>query len=103
MTSYALHPGAFEDLVDIWEFIAKDSLEAADRVRDQIHNAIRFVARNPNSGHWRRDLSSRPVRFHRVYDYLIVYAPEEMPVTVLAIIHGRRNPRVLAAMLQGRE
>jgi hypothetical protein len=33
----------------------------------------------------------------------IAYAPDERPLWVIAVLHGRRNPRVLAAILRGRE
>ena len=32
MSSYALHPEAFADLGEIWEYIAEDNIDAADRV-----------------------------------------------------------------------
>ena len=32
MSGYALHPEAYADIDDIWEFIAEGSLDAADRV-----------------------------------------------------------------------
>ena len=32
MTGYAFHPEALLDLDEIWDFIAKDNLDAADRV-----------------------------------------------------------------------
>ncbi|HXB73939.1 MAG TPA: hypothetical protein VNY05_37210 [Candidatus Acidoferrales bacterium] len=35
--------------------------------------------------------------------YLIAYAPEEKPLWVVAVMHGRRSPRVMAAILRGRE
>jgi hypothetical protein len=38
-----------------------------------------------------------------VRDYLIAYAPDEKPLWVVAVIHGSRNPRVMAAILRGRE
>jgi len=38
-----------------------------------------------------------------VREYLIAYAPEEKPLWVIAIMHGRRSPRVMAAILRGRE
>jgi hypothetical protein len=38
-----------------------------------------------------------------VGDYLIAYAPEEKPLWVLAAMHGRRNPRIMAAILRSRE
>ena len=34
MSGYVLHPDAYTDLDDIWEFIAEASLDAADRVRE---------------------------------------------------------------------
>ena len=32
MSGYALHPDAFADLDEIWDYIAADNLDAADRV-----------------------------------------------------------------------
>jgi plasmid stabilization system protein ParE len=103
MSGFVLHPGTYADLDEIWEFIAEGSLDAADRVLEEIHEVIRSLASFPHLGHIRADLTSRPVRFHPVRDFLIAYAPEETPLVVLAILHGRRNPRVIAALLRGRE
>jgi plasmid stabilization system protein ParE len=61
------------DLEDIWEFIAADNPAAADLL------------------------------FTNARDYLIAYAPAEKPLWVVAVIHGRRSPRVMAAILRGRE
>src|SRR5437667_7770924 len=43
-----------------------------------------------------------PLRFQVVRDYVIAYAPDEKPLAGIATLHGRRNPRVLAATLGGR-
>ena len=37
-----------------------------------------------------------------VREYLIAYAPAEKPLWVVAVIHGRRNPRIMGAILQER-
>jgi antitoxin ParD1/3/4 len=103
MSGYSFHPEAITDLDEIWEFIAADSLDAADRVLEDLESAIRSLVKMPNQGHSRPDLTSRPIRFWRVHSYLIVYAPDEQPLLVIAVMHGRRNPRVLAAILRGRE
>jgi len=103
MSEFSFHPEAENDLIEIWEFIAEDSVEAADRVRDDIFATIRRLTQTPNQGHGRTDLTSRPLRFWREYDYLIAYAPEEHPLLVIAILHGRRNPRILASILRDRE
>ena len=103
MSGFVLHPDALADLNEIWEFIAADNLDAADRVLDEIQETIRTLVSFPELGHGRPDLTSYPLRFHPIRDFLIAYAPEKKPLVILAILHGRRNPRVIAAMLRGRE
>ena len=102
MTGYAFHPEALLDLDEIWEFIAKDSLDAADRVIGEVLAAIEELSALPHQGHQRPDLTTRPLRFTVVRDFLLVYAPDEQPLWVVAILHGRRNPRILAAILRER-
>jgi len=103
MSGYALHPGAFSDLNGIREHIAQDSPDAADRVITEIFDAIRSLVAFPSQGHRRPNLTSRPLRFKLVREYAIAYAPEKKPLWVVAVIHGRRSPRVLGAILRGRE
>jgi toxin ParE1/3/4 len=103
MNGFALHPDAYRDLDEIWEFIAADNQPAADRVVEEIYQKIRRLVRFPRQGHRRPDLTSRPLRFQIVRDHLIAYAPDEKPLVVIAVIHGRRSPRVLAGILRGRE
>jgi hypothetical protein len=43
------------------------------------------------------------LRFILVREYLIAYASEETPLWVVAVMHGRRSPRVMAAILRSRE
>ncbi|HSS97840.1 MAG TPA: type II toxin-antitoxin system RelE/ParE family toxin [Terriglobales bacterium] len=102
MNGFVLHPEANTDLIDIWEYIAADNLDAADRVIGEIYKKIRTLAAFPHQGHGRPDLSSRPLRFQLVRDYLIAYAPDEKPLPIIAVLHGRRSPRVIAAILHGR-
>ncbi len=104
MTSgYALHPQAFADLDDIRDFIARENPDAADRLMSEIFDTIRGLVSFPHRGHRRPDLSSRPLRFTLVREYLIAYATEEKTLWVIAVMHGRRSPRIMAAILRGRE
>ena len=103
MTGYDFHPEAVLDLDEIWEFIAGDNPAAADRVIADILATLDKLVTFPNQGHKRPDLTSRPLRFTLVREYLIAYAPDEKPLWVIAVLHGRRNPRMMAAILRGRE
>lgn len=100
---FALHPLAAQDITDIWEYIAADNPLAARGVREEIHSAIRSLVPFPGVGRRRPDLTSRPLRFILVRQYLVAYAPDEKPLWVVAVMHGRRSPRVMAAILRGRE
>lgn len=103
MSGYAFHPDALADLDEIWEYIAADNLDAADRVLEDIHAVLRTLADSPHIGHRRPDLTARPLRFQVTrHEYLVVYAPDEIPIWVVAILHGRRNPRLMAAILRDR-
>lgn len=103
MSGYTLHPEAFSDLDEIRAYIAEDNPDAADRLITEIFDAMRVLVRFPYQGHRRSNLSSRPLRFALVREYLIAYAPDTVPLRVLAVFHGRRSPRVMAAILRGRE
>ncbi len=103
MSAFVLHPEAYADLDEIWEYIADDNLDAADRVLEEIFRTIRSLADFPHQGHKRPDLTSRPLLFHTVRDYVIAYAPDEKPLAVIAVLHGRRSPLVIAAILKGRD
>jgi plasmid stabilization system protein ParE len=100
---YDFHPEALIDLDEIWEYIAKDNPAAADILIDEIEATLEALVSFPLQGHKRPDLTSRPLRFILVREYLIAYAPDETPLWVIAVIHGRRSPRVISAILRGRE
>src|ERR1039458_5333467 len=97
---YALHPEAFSDLDDIRDYIAQQNPDAVDRVIAEI-DTIRGLVRFSHQGHRRPDLTSRPLRFTLVRQYLIAYAPNEKPLWVVAVMHARRSPRIMAAILRG--
>ena len=70
MTSYILAPEALQDLQDIWDYIATENLDAADRVIDTLFAAFEQLAALPGLGHRREDLTNRPLRFWTVDAYL---------------------------------
>lgn len=103
MITYDFHPEVRRDCDEIWGFTGADNPEAADRLIAEIVDAIDALVPFSCIGHRRPDLTGRPLRFISAREYLTAYAPEEKPLWVVAVMHGRRNPRVMAAILRGRE
>ena len=91
MKRFVLSPQAFQDIDEIWEFIAKDDIDAADRVRDEIFEAFGKLADMPCMGHLREDLAKEPLRFWSVYSYLIIYRAEPQPIEIVRVLHGARD------------
>lgn len=84
MSGYAFHPDAFADLDEIWEYIAEDNIDAADRVLADIYSPLATLAASTEIGHRRPDLATRSLRFPVVRnEHLIAYAPDETPLWVL--------------------
>jgi plasmid stabilization system protein ParE len=103
MSSYAFHPEALADIDEIWEYIADDNIDAADELLADIHSTLATLAASPHIGRRRPDLTGRPLRFHVARDeYLIAYAPDGRPLWIVAVFHGRRNPKLMAAILRDR-
>jgi toxin ParE1/3/4 len=88
---FRLTPEADSQLGDILEFIAHESETGAMRVRHAVYDALEQLARMPEMGHTRQDLTDRPLKFWSVYSYLIVYDPATSPVAVVAILHGSQD------------
>ena len=60
MISYVLSADAAADLDDIWEYIAADSIDAADNWIEQLFDAFETLGMNPRMGHVREDLTAFP-------------------------------------------
>lgn len=94
MEKYEITPEAVGHLFDIWNFIAQDNTEAADRVEAAVFRACEFLAGTPLAGRTRRDLTSLAVRFWVVQpysNYLIVYDPARKPLQIIRILHAARD------------
>jgi len=96
-------PQVADDIFEIWRFIADDNIEAANRVETEIWDAFAELAKFPEMGHQRPAMTSRPLRFWLVRAYLIAYAPDERPLLIVAVLHGKRSPRLIASILRERE
>jgi antitoxin ParD1/3/4/toxin ParE1/3/4 len=88
---YVLSLDADEDLTDIWEYIAADSIDAADRWIGKLFDAFESLARHPNLGHKREDLTPYPVLFWPVGSYLVIYRITPSSLQIVAVTQGSRD------------
>ena len=97
MSEFILAPAARFDLFEIWNYYAAEVCDAAlaDRMRDEIFDGIRAVAKAPGIGHLRTDLAQEPLRFWRVRDYLVIYRVGEPPIGVARVLHGARDVKAI--------
>ncbi|MBK8167831.1 MAG: type II toxin-antitoxin system RelE/ParE family toxin [bacterium] len=86
-----LVPEARKDLTEVLEYIAGDSVEAALRVHDRFIEIFELLAANPDAGHFRADLTTRPVRFFPVYPYLVVYSADTRPLEIVCVLGGAQD------------
>ena len=96
MNEPIINPEALIDLDDIWFYIGKDSMIAADREIDLIYASIARLAEHPESGHTREDLTELPLRFWTLHSYLIIYRADVEPIEIVRVLSGYRDiPTIL--------
>lgn len=88
-----LTPRAERDLIEIHEYIARENLTAADRVRKAILDKAETVARRPYLG--MQSGSSKTLRsiLASPYQYRIHYSLTADELVVIHIRHTARRPR----------
>ena len=91
MSGYVLSVDADFDQDDIWEYIAADSIEAADRWIGKLFEAFEALAQTPGMGHKRTDLTACPVLFWPVGAYLVIYRADRSPIEIVAVTQGSRD------------
>ena len=91
MNDYILGSDAILDLEDIWDYIAADSIDAADRWIGTLFDAFETIAGMSGIGHSRKDLTEFPVLFWTVGAYLVIYRSGRQPVEIVAVTQGSRD------------
>jgi len=88
---YDVSVEAQDDLFEIWQRIAEDSVDLANRIESEFHDLFATLGRMPGQGHTRKDLTPRPVLFFPLYSFLVVYQPDVNPIRIMAVVRGKRN------------
>ena len=83
-------PLAAADILDVWDQIAEDSLEQADRRIDNLDEKLKLIATQPLMGRARGELAAgmRSFPFGR---YIIFYAPVDGGIDVVRVLHSARD------------
>jgi toxin ParE1/3/4 len=90
--AHRLAPQAHAELSSIWNYIVKESgnAAAADGVIDAITERFHLLSQYPRMGRSRDDL--RPsLRSFPVGQYVIIYTIEDEDVEILRVFHGRQD------------
>jgi toxin ParE1/3/4 len=83
-------PKAYEDLFEIWDFIAADNIAAADAWIDKLDEQLLLLASHPLMGRSREELAEG-IRSFPIGRYVIFYLPETNGITVVRILHSARD------------
>lgn len=87
-------PLAAADILDIWDYIAEDSLDQADRWIDKLDEKFKLISAQPLLGRARDELLTdlRSFPFGR---YVIFYTPVDDGIDVVRVLHSARDADAL--------
>jgi toxin ParE1/3/4 len=90
MSQFSLTDPARADLNAIWDYIAQDSISAADGVLSEIYDTLVRLSEMPGMGRRREELAPN-LRSFPVNSYIIYYQRIEDGIEVMRVLHGSRD------------
>ena len=90
MSQLRISPRASSDLIEIWTYIADDSVANADAFIDKLYQAIQALGRQPGSGRHREELGPgiQSFPFGR---YIIFYRAVTSGIEIVRVLHSARD------------
>jgi toxin ParE1/3/4 len=90
MAGYLLTQRARRDILEIWQYIARDSEQNADNFLSELVERFSMLGNRPRAGRQRDDI--RPgIRGFPFGEYEILYRIGQPGVRITAVVHGRRD------------
>jgi toxin ParE1/3/4 len=83
-------PEAARDLNEIWDYIARDNVDAASRFTATIEETCRLLAASPEMGRRRPELA-RDLRSFPVGSYVVFYRPVGRGVEIVRVLSAARD------------
>jgi toxin ParE1/3/4 len=85
-----ISPRARSDLIEIWSYIADDSVPNADAFIDKLHETAQLLAGKPGLGRRREELAPgmQSFPFGR---HLIFYRVVAGEIEIVRVLHGARD------------
>lgn len=84
-------PEARDDLLDIAEYISRDSAAYASALVSEILRTARIIGRYPEMGRIVPEMDNALIRERIVYSYRVIYKlVDDNKLLVVAVIHCRR-------------
>jgi toxin ParE1/3/4 len=84
-------PEADADLDAIWDYIARDSVAAADRMLEELNERFVLLSKNPEIGELQPHLADGAYRRFTFRNYVIYYRPLKDGIILVRILHGAQN------------
>jgi toxin ParE1/3/4 len=84
-------PLAVQDLDEIWDYIARDDVEAANGVIDRITEVCQMLATQPEMGLRRPEFAGGNLRSFVVGNFIVFYRPVANGIEVARVVHGSRD------------
>ncbi len=90
MARVTRRPLAEADILEIWDYIAEDSIVEADRWIDRLDEKLALWATQPMMGRSRDELATglRSLAFGR---YVVFFEPLQDGIDVVRVLHGSRD------------
>ena len=83
-------PQSSDDLVQIAEFISRDSMNYARTVVEKILESTTMLSEFPYSGRTVPEVGKKTIRELLIYSFRLIYQVREDTILIVAVIHGKR-------------
>ncbi len=90
MAKLSVSKDAESGLIEIWQYIAQDSVVSAEHLHSLLYENFKTLAQTPGIGRRRPELGSR-IRSFPAGSYVICYRSIGSRSEILRVIHGARD------------